>query len=184
MKLSKISILEPDPEKVRQDVAAKSISCFCLHRPIFVGSELLKEMKDVSRVNGGCNVRICLHSGPEAMHHDMVVLESKENYYPPHKHEEKGECFHVMDGKLGLLAFDDCGDIIDANVLEKGDIYRIEIEMYHAVIPVSDIVIYHESKPGPFLGNDDSIIPSWAALEEDLKAVKAYKRRARSTLGV
>ena len=141
-------------------------------------------MKNVSQTKGGCNVRICLHSGPEAKHHDMVVLESKKSYYPPHKHQEKGECFHVMDGKLGLLAFDDFGNIIDANVLGKGDIYRIEIGMYHAVMPVSDIVIYHESKPGPFLGSDDSIIPSWAAAEEDLEAVKSYICRALSILGV
>jgi len=184
MKLSTISILNPDPEKVFQDMTAKSISFFCLQRPVYIGSNLIKEMKDISRAEGGCNVRVCLHSEPESKHHDMVVLENKNKYYPPHKHEEKGECFHVIDGKLGILAFDDYGTIIDANLLEKGDIYRIEIGMYHAIIPVSDIVIYHESKPGPFLGGEDSIIPFWAAAEEDTKAVENYTFRALSKLGI
>lgn len=184
MNISTISILSPDSKKLCQDMRAKSVSFFCLQRPIFVGRKLLQEMKDISITEGGSNVRICLHSSPEATHHDMVVLENKNNYYPPHKHEEKGECFHVMDGKLGLLAFDDYGKIIDANVLEKGDIYRIEIGMYHAVIPVTNIVIYHESKPGPFLGSGDSIVPSWAAAQEDTKAVETYLYRALSTLGV
>ena len=29
-------------------------------------------------------------------------------------------------------------------------------------MPVTDVVIYHENKPGPFLGDDDSIFPDWA----------------------
>ena len=49
--------------------------------------------------------------------------------------------------------------------------------MYHAVMPLSDLVIYHESKPGPFTGEGDSIYPSWAPDESnENKVVKLQKK--------
>ncbi len=182
MKLSAISLLAPDAAKLREDSGAKSVSFFCIERPVRIDQALLDEMKEVSAQRGGRNVRICLHSAPEDEHHDMIVLERSGNYYPPHKHAAKGECFHVMDGKLGLLAFDEAGQVIDATVLEAGEVYRIAIGMYHAVMPLSDPVIYHESKPGPFLGAGDSIYPDWAPSGEDREAVAAYNEIARAKL--
>ena len=178
MTLSSISILAPDSGKLREDGSAKSVSFFCLQRPVRVDKALLAEMKEVSTRRGGRNVRICLHGAPEDAHHDMVVLERGGQYYRPHKHAAKGECFHVMDGRLGLLAFDEKGAIIDATVLEAGDIYRIAVGMYHAVLPLSDPVIYHESKPGPFLGEGDSIYPEWAPRDDDAAAIEAYRSMA------
>jgi len=182
VKLSTISLLVPDAAKLREDTDAKSISFFCLTRPVRIDQLLLDEMKEVSVQRGECNVRICLHSGPEDNHHDMVVLERSGKYYRPHKHEKKGECFHVIEGRLGLLAFDAAGGVIDATALGAGEIYRIAVGMYHAVMPLSDPVIYHESKPGPFLGEGDSIYPDWAPLAGDAEAVKAFQVMARAKL--
>ena len=184
MTLSSISLLAPDPAKLREDLGAKSVSFFCLQRPVYVNAALLAEMKEVSLQRGRRNVRICLHAAPEDDHHDMVVLERSGNYYRPHKHAAKGECFHVVDGKLGLLAFDEMGAVRDATVLGAGDIYRIAVGMYHAVMPLSDPVIYHESKPGPFLGEGDSIYPDWAAADSDADAIAAYTAMARAQFGL
>ena len=60
--------------------------------------------------------------------------------------------------------------------------YSIAVGMYHAVMPLSDPVIYHESKPGPFLGDGDSMYPDWAPAEDDSDAVAAYKSMARAQL--
>ncbi len=182
MKLSNISLLALDEEKLREDTGAKSISFFCLTRPVRIDRVLVDEMKEVSVQRAGRNVRICLHSGPEDDHHDMVVLERSGKYYRPHKHAKKGECFHVIEGSLGLLVFDPAGGVIDATALGAGEIYRIAVGMYHAVMPLSDPVIYHESKPGPFLGEGDSIYPDWAPLAEDAEAVEAFQAMARVRL--
>lgn len=181
-KLSAVSLLLPDVRRLREDKSAKSVSFFCLERPVCVDQALLAEMKEISTQRDGRNVRICLHSGPEDDHHDMVVLERSGKYYRPHKHAEKGECFHVIEGRLGLLAFDATGGVIDATALGAGEIYRIAVGMYHAVMPLSDPVIYHESKPGPFLGEGDSIYPDWAPLAADLRAVEAFQAMAHAQL--
>jgi len=182
MKLSTVSLLEPDGVKLREDTGAKSVSFFCLTRPVHVDQVLFDEMKRVSVQRGGRNVRLCLHSRPEDNHHDMIVLERSGKYYRPHKHMKKGECFHVIEGQLGLLVFDEMGSALDATALGAGEVYRIAVDMYHAVMPLSDTVIYHESKPGPFLGEGDSIYPDWAPLAEDAESVEAFQAMAFAKL--
>lgn len=174
MALSDISLRAPAPDKLREDAGAKSVSFFCLKRPVRIDKSTIADLKALSAERGGRNVRICLHSGPESNHHDMVILERAGKYYRPHKHADKGEAFHLIEGRLGVFAFDERGAVIDAAVLSPGDIYRAEVGMYHAVLPLSESVIYHENKPGPFTGEGDSLYPDWAPDGSDATAVAAY----------
>lgn len=174
MSLSELNLLDPDPSRLRFDSKAKSLSFFCLKRPARIDARVISDLKTLAARGGGQNARICLHAGPDSPHHDMIVLEHRGKYYRPHKHTDKGEAFHVMEGRLGLLAFDETGSVIDAHVLHPGDIYRVEASMYHAVLPQTDQVLYHENKPGPFLGDGDSIYPNWAPDGSEPDAVTSY----------
>ena len=174
MSLSDLNLLDPDPAMLRVDAKAKSLSFFCLKRPARVDARVIADLKTVAAESGGRNARICLHPGPDSPHHDMIVLEHKGKYYRPHKHADKGEAFHVMEGRLGIFAFDGAGRVVDAQALEPGDIYRVEVGMYHAVLPLTDQVLYHENKPGPFLGEGDSIYPEWAPDGADSAAVDTF----------
>jgi glucose-6-phosphate isomerase len=176
MRLSRISLLAPDPGRVWRDPAAKTLSFFCLKRPVRIDSAVIRELIELGTAEGSRNVRVCLHNSPQALHHDMINLEHRGRYYRPHRHTDKGECFHIMQGEMGLFAFDIAGTVIDAVRLASGEIYRVEIGMYHAVIPLSDMVIYHENKPGPFLGDGDSLYPDWAPDGRDVAEAEAYSR--------
>jgi cupin fold WbuC family metalloprotein len=79
-----------------------------------------------------------------------------------------------MEGKMGIFSFNESGEVIDAVTLGAGDIYRVEVGMYHAVMPLSNQTIYHENKPGPFLGDKDSLFPGWAPTGEDQSIVDDY----------
>jgi len=178
MNISKISLTSFDDSKLRIDSSAKTISFFCKTRPVKIDCNVISELRDISEKNNGANVRICLHDSPLSKHHDMVILETKEGYYRPHKHKDKGEAFHIIEGKMAIFVFDYNGNIIDSALLLPGDIYRIEKEQYHSIMPVTDVVIYHENKPGPFLGDDDSIVPEWAPNDVDydkyIDTLKSY----------
>lgn len=172
--LSSISLLAPDPDKIQSDPKAKTLSFFCKRRPVRIDAAVIAELIHLGSVADSRNVRVCLHESPAAEHHDMIILEHRGRYYRPHRHNRKGECFHIMRGEMGVFGFADDGEVLDAIRLNPGDIYRIEVGMYHAVMPLSDTVVYHESKPGPFLGESDSIYPSWAPDGSDPAAVRAY----------
>lgn len=174
MSLSSISLLDPDPAKLSIDPTAKTISYFCKQRPILINARIISELKAISKKNGSANVRVCLHDGPDSDHHDMVILECSKRYYRPHRHTYKGDTFHVMEGEMGIFSFNESGEVIDAVILSVGDVYRVEVGMYHAVLPLGDQTIYHENKPGPFLGDKDSLYPEWAPTGEDQSVVDDY----------
>ena len=103
------------------------------------------------------DLRICMHPGPAANHHDMIILQQRSNSYPPHKHLRKGETYHMIIGKMGCVLFNNNGKVKKMCVLKKGDIFRVPKKTYHTMLPISKYVIYHESKIGPFLKKRDSI---------------------------
>ena len=177
MSLSKIRLT--DPGSIRVDTSGRAIGFFCVGLPARVDRELIKELKEMAANYQGKNIRLCLHSGPEATFHTMIILEHKGRYYRPHKHLEKGECFHILEGRMAVFAFDDQGEIIDACCLDPERIfmYKVQVDMYHAVMPLTQTVIYHESKLGPFLGDTDSIFPAWAPDGTNEEDVSEYNRR-------
>ena len=67
-----------------------------------------------------------------------------------------------------------CLFISGKKVYAVGDIYRVEVGMYHAVLPLSNPTIYHENKPGPFLGDEDSLFPEWAPSGENQAEIDKY----------
>ncbi len=182
MTLSTIDL--DDPQTVWRDERAKSVSFFCRKKPVRVGPELIAELKrlaDRSRQN----VRVCLHESPDSRFHEMVILEHGGRYYRPHKHREKGESFHIIEGALAVFVFDEQGTMQDSCLLEPGGamIYRLGDEMYHAVLPVTDRVIYHESKLGPFLGEGDSLWAPWAPDGSDSGEVQAFRDKLLAAVG-
>ena len=173
--LSSVTLL--DSVGVKEDKSAKSVSFFCKSHPVKVDGKIISELKKISVKSNKKNARLCLHFGPDALFHEMIILEHKGKYYRPHKHREKGESYHIIEGKLAVFIFDPEGNIIDAAVLEKGHnfIYRVGINMYHAVMPLSKFVVYHESKPGPFTGGGDSYFAPWAPDGSNLAEVRNYQ---------
>jgi|TARA_B100000315_G_C14560267_1_gene580182 cupin fold WbuC family metalloprotein len=182
MEISEIGL--DNLEKIWIDESGRSVGIFCRKRPARVTTELIAELVRESDRRGGENVRFCLHDGPAARFHTMINVERKMKFYRPHKHLKKGDCFHIIKGRLAVFAFDDGGEIIDSCVLEpdRTIIYRIEENMYHTVYPITEIVIYHESKPGPFLGDADSIIPDWAPDESDSESVGRFAGKLLAAL--
>jgi glucose-6-phosphate isomerase len=174
-----------DDDAVRVDEGGRAVGFFCRSLPARVDGRVLDQLREASARYGDKNVRLCLHAEPEASFHSMIVLEHPGRYYRPHKHLDKGESFHVLDGLLGVLAFSEDGSIVDACRLDRRDtpIYRVQVGQYHAVMPLTDPVIYHESKPGPFLGDRDSLFPDWAPEPQAEGVVADYVRMLLEALG-
>ena len=123
------------------------------------------------------DIRICLHTNTKAKHHDMVILQQKKNFYEPHKHLKKGETYHIIKGSMACVLFSNNGKIKKICKLNKNHIFRTPVNIFHTMLPISNIVIYHESKTGPFLKKNDSIFSNWTKkLTKDIKHVEAFKK--------
>lgn len=173
-----------DPDRVRRDDTGRSIGFFCRKLPAAVGPETIRALVDAAERSAGRNVRLCLHESPESDFHSMIIFERQGTYYPPHFHETKGETWHVIEGEMAAFVFSEHGDLLEARRLSPQGcfLYRLEKRTIHTVFPLTDYVIYHESKPGPFLGPSDSVVPDWAPERDEPDQVAAFLRTLRAAL--
>ena len=163
-----------DAQTVRLDDSGRSPAYFCLRKPVAVTRELIADL--MARGKGaGQGIRLCLHEGPEALLHDMIVVQYAGQYFRPHKHLEKGESYHMIEGEMGVVIFDDGGRTVDACRMGASGtaIYGVGTGMYHANFPLTEVAVYHESRPGPFAAGD-SVFAPWEPDGEDEKATREF----------
>jgi cupin fold WbuC family metalloprotein len=148
---------------IRQDSSAKTESYFCTSDLVAIDHKVIDFLKDRIEKTGSASVRVCLHNSPEDSFHQMIIAHRKGQHYRPHKHLKKTEAYQMILGTLDVVIFNDDGNVRKVTQLSADGnfIYRIPPNTWHCTVPVSDIVIFHEVKPGPFLPDSDSIYPEW-----------------------
>lgn len=149
---------------VTRDMNARSLSYFCTQPTIEVSNDVVNQLLEVSKQNGNCDVRLSLHRDPDDDFHQMIILQYRGNYSRPHQHINKSESCHIMRGALAFIVFNDDGSIAQSSIVDKNNVFvfRCASDLWHTVIPISEYVVYHESKRGPYLQQDDSVFPNWA----------------------
>ena len=163
-----------DDAAVRLDDSGKSPAYFCLRKPVAVTRELVAEL--VAKGTGtGRGIRLCLHEGPDALLHDMIVVQYAGQYFRPHKHLEKGESYHMIEGEMGVAIFDDEGKVADVCRMDTSDttVYGVGTGMHHTNFPLTEVAVYHESRPGPFTPGD-SVFAPWGPDGENEEAVREF----------
>ena len=103
MRLSEITL--SNRKKVRINDSGRSVGLFSRSLPVGISRKLIEELKKTADLYKDKNVRICLHEGPNSIFQNMIILERKGGYYRPHKHLDKGECFHIIEGRMAVFAF-------------------------------------------------------------------------------
>lgn len=113
--------------------------------------------------------RLCLHDNPNNRLQEMMICMVRGDYARPHKHHDMPESHMILAGKAAIVLFSDTGEIVDAFLFDKENgylSYRINADVYHMTVLLSDTVIEYEVKPGPF-DPANNIFPSWAPNGED-----------------
>jgi glucose-6-phosphate isomerase len=105
----------------------------------------------------------------------MIVVQYSEQYPRPHKHLEIGESYHMIEGEMGIVVFDDEGEVVDACRMEASGtaVYSVGSGMFHTNFPLTDVVVYHESRPGPFVSGG-SVPAPWAPDGGDEEAAREF----------
>lgn len=104
----------------------------------------------------GRNTRACLHASPDALLHDMLIVEWREQYtFPMHRHK-KAECLQIISGAMRLCLRSADGELSEA-LLCTGDGANICAGIWHRTVPATDYVGYREMKLGPFTPADNEM---------------------------
>jgi cupin fold WbuC family metalloprotein len=143
-----------------------------------LGAEQIFFLKQQALSSNRKRARICTHRSNDDELHEMLIAISADSYIHPHKHTNKAESFHIIEGLVNVVVFDDAGKILD--VVELGSFstgknfyYRLSDSLFHTLLIVSDFIVLHEVTNGPFLANE-SILASFAPHEHDKGAVFEY----------
>ena len=128
------------------------------HDTIYIDKKKLDELKILAQKDPNKRARICLHKNDEEMVQEMIIAFCKDSYIRPHRHIDKSESYHIIEGRIEIIFYNDNGIEIDKVILsDKMDehpfLFRISNSDWHTVVPKSDFVIIHEVTKGPFNKN-------------------------------
>ena len=162
------------------DESGVSSAYFSLKESVVIDDQVIKQLKSKA-LEHKTDIRLCLHKNSSSDFHNMIIVQHRDNYYPPHKHPIKAECYHLIEGELGAIHYDDLGNITKkCRLRDDGNfIYRIAANEYHVVFPLSEVVVYHESKPGPFMRKEDFVEPIWSPNKNHSAEINRYTRKNR-----
>lgn len=111
--------------------------------------------------------------------HRLLNAIEPGSYVAPHRHLEatKDETMLVLKGRLGLVIFDDAGDVVQTVVLvATGDIRGVDIPhgTWHSLVALEPGTVFFEAKAGPYRALTVEERAPWAPLENLFEA-KAYQ---------
>jgi cupin fold WbuC family metalloprotein len=145
------------------------------------GDEEITFLKQQAQANSRKRARICAHKTNDDSLHEMVIAISAASYIHPHRHIKKSESFHIVEGEVDVVVFDEAGAIID--VLELGEAgsgrkfyYRLSESAYHTLLIRSDFLIVHEVTNGPF-DHSRSVLAPFAPPEDQVEKARDYMNR-------
>ena len=144
-------------------------------------------LKDAAANNPRRRIRLCAHSGVENPVHEMLIVHARDTYVRPHKHLAKSESFHVVDGDVDIVLFDDEGrvrDVIQMGAYQSGRpfFYRIAEPIFHTLLIRSEQLVFHETTGGPFR-RADTVFAPWAPEDGNQAAVTRFLSELESAIG-
>lgn len=146
-----------------------------------IGGGELAFLKDQARTNQRKRARICAHKTNDDALHEMLIAISAQSYIHPHKHLGKSESFHIVDGIVDVVVFDDQGEI--AEIIELGDarsgrnfFYRLSESAFHTLLIRTDFLVVHEVTNGPF-SRDKTVLADFAPAEAQTAEAAEYMKQ-------
>ncbi|WP_330114435.1 WbuC family cupin fold metalloprotein [Pseudomonas sp. JS3066] len=140
-----------------------------MRSPRFLDQALFAELADKSAANPRKRQHHNFHAMEEPCHRMAVGLQPG-TYIPPHRHlsADKAESLLVLKGRLGLLIFDEDGQVVDKRELAAGgECVGVDLPpgVFHALVVLEPDSLLFECKAGPYRPVGEGELPAWAPRE-------------------
>ncbi|EXF95656.1 cupin [Pseudomonas fluorescens HK44] len=137
--------------------------------PSFLDQTLFTELTEKAAANPRGRQHHNFHQMEEPCHRMAVGLQPS-TYVAPHRHlsDDKAETLLVLKGRLGVLVFDDAGQVIAKRILEcGGDTLGIDLPagVYHGLVVLEADSVMFECKAGPYRPVGEGEHAHWAPRE-------------------
>ena len=113
---------------------------------------LCEEARQAPRLRKNLN----LHPADASAAHRLFNALQPGTYIRPHRHldVEKDETFVIIRGALGIVMFDDAGNVLERCMIRAGgDNVAVDIPhgVYHTAVALEPDSIFFEAKAGPYV---------------------------------
>ena len=94
-----------------------------------------------------------LHASDDYPCHRFFNAMCADTYVAPHRHADaaKDESLVLLRGTLGVVIFDDQGQVLLARRLHAGQVADVPHNTYHAWVALEDGTVFFEAKAGPYV---------------------------------
>jgi cupin fold WbuC family metalloprotein len=128
------------------------------------GAAEIAFVKEKAAASARRRARICAHQDSDELLHEMLIGIAPDSYIHPHRHTAKVESFHVVEGVVDVVIFDDAGAVREVVPLGVGDpsrsfFYRLSESAFHTLLIRSDWLVIHEVTNGPFRREETVLAP-------------------------
>ena len=72
-----------------------------------IGPDWLARLKQAADASPLRRARVCLHRGAQDTVQEMIIALCEDVLFRPHRHHGKTESFHIIEGALDLVIFDE-----------------------------------------------------------------------------
>lgn len=163
-------------------IVQRSDNIFALESsPDTVGPEIISILKAAADASPLKRARLCLHRGDDEPVHEMLIVLASAVYIRPHRHWNKPESFHLLEGEASAIFFNDNGDVTQEIRLgrnaDQAFIYRVSHPIFHTQLVWSPHVVFYEVTKGPFF-REETEFAAWAP-EEGSPATEEFWRELR-----
>jgi cupin fold WbuC family metalloprotein len=154
-------------------------------RPIAINAEFVGWLKDQAAKTVKQRARLCAHLDSDAQVHEMLIALQGGGYVRPHRHFNKSESMHVIEGRAAIIYYSEDGKPLALRLLgstgERESFYcRTEGAIFHTVHVLGPSFVFHETIQGPFRADATEFAP-WAP-EENSPGVPAFLRSLEALL--
>lgn len=145
------------------------------NKVVKINQRLICELKERAKKNPDKRCRFCMQHSSNDNLHEMIIVRCKGDYIRPDKHLYTTESHTIIDGAMLVILFKEDGRIDEVFELSKENYfsYRIDENIYHMQIPLTELVVYYEVKLGPFT-DESNCFPEWAPEDTDVEGSKIY----------
>ena len=153
---------------------------FKIHKMIRINQEIINNTISKAKLSPRQRMNFNFHPKLDDMLQRMLNAVEPGTYIQPHKHEnpDKTEVFLILTGKILVVEFDDCGNIVDKELLDSTSgrwAAEIPPRTWHTIISMKYGSVAYEVKNGPYSPIDDKNFASWAP-KEGQKEAENYLR--------
>lgn len=162
----------------------KSPEVFLADGPIAtIGPSEIRMLREAVGRTPKKRARINAHPDGNDELHEMMIAIDRSSYIRPHKHPDKSEAFHIVEGAVDIVVFDDAGEItrivpLSAKGWTKAAAsafyYRMSKPFFHTLIIRSDLLVVHEITNGPFRP-EATVFADFAPPDSDAAAAAHYR---------